>query len=332
MHGYTWYPKDWQTSDRVFELNLSERAVYRELIDLAMMTDNEVQYRPRVWARRWNSTKEEIAKAFDTLKDLGLVAFNTDETACNVPECEDRLQHIRNGKKGGRPASYKGVKTPSKTPSKTPKETVLQKGLKAQYNTIQYNNNTNQYQNAHEGEAASPDKEFENKAENKGVSKGYGYPLDTPEEKEKEKEEEKDKGGARGKEAPAQNALIDPATGKIPHRVAIPKLKENRRWREQTLTHLKNMFGHHLTQQDWESWIDRFFQEKALEPDHERDGVVGYQKWFVNWLRVQLKYQTEKKAVGQHHAARRDPWVDEDGDQLSAYGTKQKNLPYMKRV
>lgn len=175
---------------------------------------------------------------------------------------------------------------------------------------------------------------LKNNSKNIGVCKGYARGMNTPEEKEKEKEKEKEenKGGARGKEAPSQNGLIDPDTGKIPHRVAIPKLKENRRWREQTLTHLKNMFGHHLTQKDWEAWIDRFFQEKALEPDHERDGIVAYQKWFVNWLRVQLKYQSEKKAVGQHHAARRDPWVDEDGDQLSAYGTKQKNLPYMKRV
>lgn len=169
---------------------------------------------------------------------------------------------------------------------------------------------------------------LKNIAKNKGVPKGYAYPLDTPEEKEKEKEEEKDKGGTRGKEGVSN--LIDPDTGTIPHEVALEKMLSQHQFRDRNLVHLDKMFGHKLTSQDWEDWLREFFKQKALEPDNERDQIVGYQKWFINWLRSQLKYQQQNQAVGKHHAAQRDPWKDQEGDQLSAYGTKQKNLPYMK--
>ncbi len=170
-----------------------------------------------------------------------------------------------------------------------------------------------------------------NRGENIGVSKGYGYPLDTPEEKEKEKEKEKeeDQRGSGGKTG-VSNPLADPDTGMIPHQVAQEKLIEGRRFREQSLTHLQNMHGHRLSQADWKAWVERFFREKALEPDSLKPGIVEYQKWFINWLRVQLKYQDEKKAVGQSH--NRDQYRDAEGNQLSAYGHKQENLPYMKKI
>jgi len=52
--GYTWYSQNWQSDDDVFELNLTQRGLYRELIDRAMQKDNKVEYKPSTWARKFN--------------------------------------------------------------------------------------------------------------------------------------------------------------------------------------------------------------------------------------------------------------------------------------
>lgn len=97
--GYTWYPKDWQYSRRVFELTLAERGLYRELIDAAMMTDNKQDLSINTWVRMFNSTIEEITKCMNKLRDLDLIQFN--EESIFIPECEARLNLKRGGKKGG---------------------------------------------------------------------------------------------------------------------------------------------------------------------------------------------------------------------------------------
>lgn len=97
--GYTWYPKDWGNSERVFELNLEERGLYREIIDMAMLSDNNVDYRPDMWARKYNTSSTQITNCVDKLKELKLIEVK--KTVISVPSCEARLNLIRGGRRGG---------------------------------------------------------------------------------------------------------------------------------------------------------------------------------------------------------------------------------------
>lgn len=98
--SYTWFPKDWTHSDGVFELTLSERGFYRELIDIAMLKDNKTPVKIGLWARRYNSTVKEIKGIIDTLKGQELIEIKDDFLF--IPSCEKRLKLSRGGRKGGK--------------------------------------------------------------------------------------------------------------------------------------------------------------------------------------------------------------------------------------
>jgi len=98
--GYTFYPKDWGNSDCVFELTLSERGLYRELIDLAMLNDNKTEYKPDIWARKYASTLEEINQIIAKLSKLGLIEI--ENKILFIPSCEKRLIFVRTGREGGK--------------------------------------------------------------------------------------------------------------------------------------------------------------------------------------------------------------------------------------
>ena len=104
--GYTWYPKDWISSESVFELTLEQRGLYRELIDLAMLNDNKVKINLPVWSRRWNVEKDELMTMLNELQDLEMIQMS-DETVF-VPSCESRLVFVRSGSKGGSSSKGKG--------------------------------------------------------------------------------------------------------------------------------------------------------------------------------------------------------------------------------
>ena len=97
--GYTWYPKDWGNSDSVFELTLTERGLYRELIDMAMMNDNKTIFNIKTWSRKFGSTEKEIDLILNTLCRLNLIEIIDDYLI--IPSCESRLNLSRGGKKGG---------------------------------------------------------------------------------------------------------------------------------------------------------------------------------------------------------------------------------------
>ena len=109
--GYTWYPKDWGSSDGVFELNLSERGLYRELIDLAMLNDNKTEVKLEVWIRRFSVSNEDLKSILDNLCRLKLIEIKED--LLFIPSCESRLQLVRGGSNGG-----KKSKPPTKPDSK----------------------------------------------------------------------------------------------------------------------------------------------------------------------------------------------------------------------
>jgi len=97
--GYTWYPKDWGNSEAVFELTLVERGLYRELIDMAMLNDNQTIINDNVWARKFGSSVEEIESILLTLERLKLIEVTNDSLF--IPSCESRLVLVRAGRKGG---------------------------------------------------------------------------------------------------------------------------------------------------------------------------------------------------------------------------------------
>lgn len=109
--GYTWYPKDWQYSDRVFQLDPYQRGIYRELIDLSYMTDNKIPLTLDTYARRWNATVDDIKKCLKVLIDTLKLVEIRGETLF-VHESEPRLKMIRGGREGGsaKPSSKGSVK------------------------------------------------------------------------------------------------------------------------------------------------------------------------------------------------------------------------------
>lgn len=96
---YTWYPKDWGSSDSVFELNLAERGLYRELIDFAMLNDNKTEVKKEVWCRKFSIAIEELEAILNKLVQLKLIEFKSDFLF--IESCERRLNLVRGGRKGG---------------------------------------------------------------------------------------------------------------------------------------------------------------------------------------------------------------------------------------
>jgi hypothetical protein len=107
--GYTFYPKDWASSESVFELNLSERGLYRELIDLAMMNDNITEIKIEVWSRKFAVSIEDLEAILNKLISLNLIEINGQTLF--IPSCESRLNMVRGGSVGGKKSkgSVKGI-------------------------------------------------------------------------------------------------------------------------------------------------------------------------------------------------------------------------------
>lgn len=127
--GYTFYPKDWQTSDAVFELNLAERGFYRELIDLAMLNDNSTEIKIDVWSRKYNVSIEELETIINKLIELKLVLLKSDKFY--IPSCEKRIniktRNANNGAKGGAPkGNANALKTTQIQPKNNPNSTKIE--------------------------------------------------------------------------------------------------------------------------------------------------------------------------------------------------------------
>jgi hypothetical protein len=123
--GYTWYPKDWGNSEAVFQLNLTQRGLYRELIDLAMLNDNKTIVNYKVWSRKWAIEEELLMFELSELQHLGLIEHKG--KAIFIPSCEPRLKMVRGGSNGGKKSkpTSKGIVKPISKP--TPKGDSNQK-------------------------------------------------------------------------------------------------------------------------------------------------------------------------------------------------------------
>jgi hypothetical protein len=139
IFNYTWYPYDWMSSEKVFDLTLSQRGLYRELIDLCMTEDNKVKINFNGWARKYNSSLEEIVSILPVLERLDLIIVEDDYLS--IPSCEIRLNKIStarsNGSKGGAPLGNSNAKKQSETTQEQPKNNP-----KTNYN-YNYKDNSN---------------------------------------------------------------------------------------------------------------------------------------------------------------------------------------------
>ena len=98
--GYTFYPKDWSSSESVFELDLAERGFFRELIDLAMTNDNKTEIKKDVWSRKFCVSVKNLEKIMAKLLTLNLIEIK--DNILFVPSCESRLIYVRTGSIGGK--------------------------------------------------------------------------------------------------------------------------------------------------------------------------------------------------------------------------------------
>ena len=133
--GYTWYPKDWGNSEAVFELNLSQRGLYRELIDLAMLNDNKTIVKRSTWSRKFGVSESELIDILTQLTTLELVSIDADKLF--IPSCEPRLKLVRGGSKGGSKSKPNTKPTNKPLDKPTPKPTSKQREKKLNIKEIE---------------------------------------------------------------------------------------------------------------------------------------------------------------------------------------------------
>lgn len=137
--GYTWYPKDWKTNEKVFNLSLELRGFYREFIDFAYENDNKFTINHKYWCRMLDINKRKFDTLFARLIVSELII--TKDDICYIPSVEPRIQLIRGGKKGGeksKPAPKLDDKptlkqTEKETKRETKRETKTIKERKAEF-------------------------------------------------------------------------------------------------------------------------------------------------------------------------------------------------------
>ena len=97
--GYTWYPKDWRTDEKVFDLSLEQRGFYREFIDFAYHNDNCFIKNHKYWCRMLGINERKFDALFASLLAVDLIMEK--DGKYYIPSVEPRIQLIRGGKRGG---------------------------------------------------------------------------------------------------------------------------------------------------------------------------------------------------------------------------------------
>ncbi len=123
--GYTWYPKDFISDPDVMFMTSAERGVYRDLIDLAYMSDNAIRYNVDMLAKYTNSDVETVQRILD-------IKGKKKGDIWTIPSCAKRIdlanKNRANGSKGGRPKTEtKPKNNPEVNGSENAKETQMQR-------------------------------------------------------------------------------------------------------------------------------------------------------------------------------------------------------------
>ena len=88
--GYTWYPKDWASSETIEELTWNERGVYRELLDKAYMNKNKIPIKKKLWSKKWGLSNDDLQYCLDSLNDEGLIEVG--EKYITIPSVDKRME------------------------------------------------------------------------------------------------------------------------------------------------------------------------------------------------------------------------------------------------
>jgi hypothetical protein len=138
--GYTFYPKDWASSESVFELELHERGLYRELMDLAYLNDNKTEIKKDTWVRKFSCTIELLDAVLNRLFHLKLIEYKDD--LIFIPSCESRLNLSRGGKKSKPTETAKNnLKNVPKIDKKEPMSEPMSEQIEKKENIIEKKEN-----------------------------------------------------------------------------------------------------------------------------------------------------------------------------------------------
>jgi hypothetical protein len=120
--GYTFYPKDFISDPDVMMMTPAQRGIFRDLIDLAYLSDNNIKYSLVQLSKYCNAEVEDIEEILN-LKGLKIGEFWT------IPSCNKRILKARsskeNGSKGGRPSKPK--QNPTNNPVNNPTKTQVER-------------------------------------------------------------------------------------------------------------------------------------------------------------------------------------------------------------
>ena len=115
--GYTWYPKDWKTNEKVFNMSLELRGFYRELIDFSYENDNNFEINEKYFVRMLGISSIKLNKLLVEL--LATNVIKKEGNYYSIPTVEPRIQLIRGGRKS--------KPTPKPTPEPIRKPTPKQR-------------------------------------------------------------------------------------------------------------------------------------------------------------------------------------------------------------
>jgi hypothetical protein len=120
--GYTFYPKDYISDPDVMMMTPSQRGIYRDLIDLAYMSDNKIKYTLEQLSKYCNAKTEEIE---EIIKIKGKKVGEN----YTIPSCDKRISKAlvnrANGAKGGAPKKPKN--NPNHNPNNNPNRTQTER-------------------------------------------------------------------------------------------------------------------------------------------------------------------------------------------------------------
>ena len=122
--SYKWFPQNYISDPRVLMMTCCERGVYRDLIDLAYMENNQIKFTVIELAKYCNAPDEIVDKV------LAMKGEHTGEF-WRIPSVQSRIDAINkyreNGSKGGRPKNQTETKPLTKPETHKDKDKVKSK-------------------------------------------------------------------------------------------------------------------------------------------------------------------------------------------------------------
>ena len=115
--GYTFYPKDWRTDDKVLMLNAEQRDAYRFLIDECFMKkSSRIETNFKYFRKVLGHNSQKLERIFEVLLNFSLII--KDDDCYVVPSTVKRLGVITEASNGGKKSTRLGIKNVTKEKEK----------------------------------------------------------------------------------------------------------------------------------------------------------------------------------------------------------------------